>query len=125
MAELQLVDTSAWIEYFRSDGDAGVRALVERAVRTESAAWCELIRLELMRGSARQRERVNLIFTTFPRLSIAEDCWRESYAVASAVSKAGSPVPNTDILIHSCAARHGATVLHCDRHFETLADLRL
>ncbi|MCC5841706.1 MAG: PIN domain-containing protein [Opitutales bacterium] len=118
-----LIDTSAWIEYFRKAGDAETREAVAEALRSRRAAWCELIFLELMRGNARQREQAALIAKTFPCLPVDEACWQEAYRVAGRAAEAGKPVPNTDILIHACARRHGVTILHRDKHFDVLADL--
>ncbi len=120
MAELQLIDTSAWIEYFRKDGDASIREAVTRAIRTRRAAWCELIRLELMRGNRKQRQQADLICATFACLSIDGACWKSAHDLAIKASVAGKPVPNTDIIIQACANRHQATVLHRDHHFDIL-----
>lgn len=123
MDELRLIDTSAWIEYFRKDGDSATRTAVSEAIRTKQATWCESIRLELMRGNAKQRKQADLITETFPCLSIDEVCWQEAYDLATHASEAGKPMPNTDILIQACAIRHKAILVHRDHHFETLADL--
>jgi predicted nucleic acid-binding protein len=123
MAELQLIDTSAWIEYFRKDGDAAIRRSVIEAIRAKKAAWCELVRLELMQGNAKQRKQTDLITEALPCLHIDQRCWKEAYQLAARASEKGTPLPNTDILIQACANRHEASLVHRDKHFRTLSEL--
>ena len=47
-----LVDTSAWIHFLRPEGDVAVRARVDAALRSGTARWCPVVRLELWNGSA-------------------------------------------------------------------------
>ena len=124
MANSQLIDTSAWIEYFHKDGDISIRNAVAEAIRTKRATWCEMIRLELMRGNKTQRKQANLITETFPCLPIDEACWKNAYDLAIKASKSGKPVPNTDIIIQACANRHRATIIHRNRHFKILQGLK-
>ncbi|MCC5790793.1 MAG: PIN domain-containing protein [Opitutales bacterium] len=121
MTEMTLVDTSAWIEYFRRDGDADVRAAVAKLIQNDRAAWSEIIFLELLRGNDRQRKQAKQITETLPCLSWNTACWQRAYQLARLAARAGKPVPNTDILIFACARQHGAGLLHRDRHFDVLA----
>ena len=120
MSKMKLIDTSAWIEYFRSKGDDLVRESVAEAIRNRQAAWCELIYLELLRGNERQRKQAKLIIETLPCLHLDESCWRKAFILASLVGRAGKPVPNTDLLIFACAQNHKASLLHRDKHFEQI-----
>ncbi len=123
MTEYQLIDTSAWIEYFRKDGDPAVRSAVTRAIREKTVAWCELIQLELMRANENQRTQADLIFKAFPCLSIDRGCWEIACSLAIKATRKGRPVPNTDILIQACANHYGAKLLYRDRHFAFLGQL--
>jgi len=123
MAEQQLIDSSAWIEYFRRDGDPKIRERVAQSIRSQRATFCDLVFLELMRGNARQRDQAKLVADTLPRLTTSDDCWKEAVAWAIRASEAGKPVPNTDLVIFACGKTHGAEIIHRDRHFDILEEL--
>ena len=59
-----------------------------------------------------------------PSLGIDEAIWSEAIALASDARKQGITAPATDLLIASCARHHGVRLLHCDRHFDAIAELR-
>ncbi len=123
MANQQLIDTSAWIEYFRCDGDSSIREQVVESIRSRKAAFCDMVFLELMRGNRRQREQATMVAETLPRISTDRECWKKAVDLAIRASEAGKPVPNTDILIFACGKTHCADIIHRDRHFDTLAAL--
>jgi len=123
MAEHQLIDTSAWIEYFRRDGDPNTRERVAESVRSQRAVLCDMVLLELMRGNRRQREKAGLVAETLPCLATDGNCWKKAMKFAIRASEAGKPVPNTDILIFACGEVHSAEIIHRDHHFDTLGAL--
>ena len=51
-----LVDTSAWVETLRPDGDPAVRAAVSRAADDGRAVLCDMVLLELWNGAGDPRE---------------------------------------------------------------------
>jgi predicted nucleic acid-binding protein len=119
---MRLVDTSAWIEFLI--GSALGRALAsELPDRTE---WLvpTIVQLELAKWLTREvgedkADRV-IAFTetcvvadldTAIALSAAELCARHRLATA-------------DAIIYATAVAFGADLLTCDRHFETLANVR-
>lgn len=46
-----LVDTSAWIETLRANGDAAVRARVRELAVDDRAVLCDMVRVELWNGA--------------------------------------------------------------------------
>ena len=120
-----LVDTSAWIHFLRPDGDRGVRARVEAALRAGTACWCPLVRLELWNGAGGERERK--VIREFERLiqelEIDTEVWSVPCELARRCRAAGVTVPATDILIAACARRHGTGMEHADADFEAIARL--
>ena len=123
---MTLIDTSAWIEQLRRDGDAAIRQQVETLLSAGDAAWCPPVRLELWNGARGEGERVKLeeMDASIPSLGIDEAVWNHAIALASDARKQGITVPATDLLITSCARRHDVRLLHCDRHFDAIAELR-
>ncbi len=61
---------------------------------------------------------------SIPSLGIDEALWSDAIALASDARKQGITVPATDPLIASCARFHGVRLLHCDRHFDAISELR-
>jgi hypothetical protein len=120
-----LVDTSAWIETLRKDGDAAVRDVVRQATLEGRVATCEMVVLELWNGARGEQERavIRELEDTLERLSIDDGVWAASRAQARDARAAGVTVPAADILIAACARRHGAALVHCDRHFDQLERL--
>ena len=49
--------------------------------------------------------------------------WSDAVALASDARKRGITVPATDLLVASCARHHDVPLLHCDRHFDLIAEL--
>ena len=122
---MTLIDTSAWIEQLRRDGDAAVRRQVEALLLAGGAAWCPLVQLELWNGARGTGERTVLkeMEKTIPSLAIDEAVWHDAVALASGARERGITVPTTDLLVASCARQHDVPLLHCDSHFDLIATL--
>ena len=122
---MTLIDTSAWIEQLRRDGDAKVRRQVETLLSAGDAAWCPLVRLELWNGARGEGERTVLeeMNVSIPSLEIDVAVWHHAVTLASGARDLGITVPVTDLLVASCARHHDVPLLHCDRHFGLIADL--
>ncbi len=106
----------------RPSGDPVVRGRVETALTNGQACWCPLVQLELWNGARGQREqRVLSDFArTLPELPIDEAVWHAAYGLAQRARAAGVTVPATDVIILSCARRHGAAIETADGDFELL-----
>ena len=110
----------------RTIGDAEVRARVEAALRSGVACWCSLVQLELWNGARGGHERRVLrdFASSLPELAIDTAVWDLAYDLAKRARGQGVTVPATDILIASCARRHGADLEFADRDFELLASVQ-
>jgi hypothetical protein len=118
-----LVDTSAWIDALRADGDARVRDAVKTLTTDGLAVLCDIVRLELWNGAGgpaearmlRELERdVDCVPTT-------EEIWSTAIELARACRAQGVTVPATDLLVAASAERHGLGLLHHDAHFDQIA----
>ncbi|MEO8623177.1 MAG: PIN domain-containing protein [bacterium] len=118
-----LVDTSSWIHFLRTSGDAGVRARVVAALEAGEARWCPMVRLELWNGAGGERERKVLreFERLIPELEISDDVWNVAYDMGRRCRAAGVTVPATDLLIAACARFHGAGLEHADSDFDLIA----
>jgi predicted nucleic acid-binding protein len=125
MSPLVLVDTSAWTQALRKSGDAAVRARVQQLLIDQTAAWCDIVRLELWSGVRNDQERagLQLLEASLPRLPIDDNVWNVAVDCASKARRAGLTTPANDLLIFACARRHSCRIEHNDHHFDLLAKL--
>jgi tRNA(fMet)-specific endonuclease VapC len=117
------LDTSAYSNFRR--GNKEVVALLDRAdtVGVSTVVLGEL-RTGFLLGSRRERNESELdAFLASPVvrvLPVDAETSRHYAEIVAELRKAGTPVPTNDIWIASTAARHGATVLTCDEHFQRI-----
>lgn len=126
MANRVLVDTSAWIETFRRNGDPDIRASVRTATREGRAVLCDLVLLELWNGAqgADEHRLLREIEMTIEKVPTSPAVWETASDLARICRRAGVSAPATDILIAACAEHHGLEILHRDSHFNHIAHVR-
>ncbi len=117
-----LIDTSAWVEALRADGDGAMRRKVQLALEDGTAAFCDMVLLELWSGAqgGRERKYLKALERDIECLPTNARVWKRSRDLARRCRQAGLTIPATDILIAACALHHGARVLHRDEHFEQI-----
>jgi predicted nucleic acid-binding protein len=114
-----LADTSAWHRQHQ------VTELWSRLVDEDELALCTPVALELL-YSAHDRadfDRIALGLEGFRTLTLdrrAESLARGTQAALAARGQHRGPKP-ADLLIAAIAEAHDATLLHYDKHFETIA----
>lgn len=118
-----LLDTSAWVEYLRASGSV-IDARVSNALYHGDIATTDPVVMEVFAG-ARSDEDLRRLSALLGRCA-AVPCATEDYLVAAeirrAARRAGVSVRNSlDCLIAAVAIRAGASLLHSDRDFETIA----
>lgn len=121
-----LVDTSAWIDFFRADGDPEVHAQVKSCVLHRRARLADMVLLELWNGarSTRDRHLLERLQEEIERVSTSPQVWAEAWGLARKLRAGGITAPATDILIAACARHHRLELLHRDAHLDRIADLR-
>ena len=119
---MTIVDTSAWIESLRPDGDPAVSERVRSLLAAGEAAWCPMVRLELWNGARGEHEKRVLreMERQLMDFEISPAVWAQAFDLARKTRAAGQTVPPVDILIAACAAHHGVALEHCDAHFDVL-----
>jgi len=117
-----LVDSSAWIESLRRDGDMSVKLAIEGLLEAYEAQWCAPVRLEVL-GGARLDERAKLgrMFAVVPYRPSREDDWDRAVALAWRLRTRGLTVPWLDVLIASIAIHDGVRLYAVDHHFQEIA----
>lgn len=125
-----LIDTSAWVDFFRPRGDAHIRDAVSQLIDDNEAVLCGTILAELLRGTRTEREYRDLSdrLSTLHYIETPESTWIKVGHMGSQLARKGVVVPTTDIVIAAVAIDNNLPILHKDRHFpmiEKYFDLRL
>ncbi|MFN2383671.1 MAG: PIN domain-containing protein [Gemmatimonadota bacterium] len=118
-----LIDTSAWVDFFRADGDPKVFAAVEDLVLQGRACLADFVRLELWNGarSARDQRLLARLERELRLIPTSPEVWSVALDLARALRASGVTVPAADILIAATARSHGLEILHHDAHFDRIA----
>ncbi|HEX6278084.1 MAG TPA: PIN domain-containing protein [Polyangiaceae bacterium] len=115
-----LVDTSAWIDFFRGKGPLADR--VDDALASNEAALCGPILTELRRGlrSASERRRVIPLLDGCHQLEQPEKLWEEAGELGYVLARKGTTVKTLDLLIATYALSHGVALLASDFDFDDM-----
>ncbi len=117
-----LVDTSAWIEMHRRDGNAAVKLAVRGLLDEYEAALCGPVEMEYL-GGARpaDRERLKAWCNILPYLRNDQKLWRLAGANFARLRAEGLTAPWNDVLIATIALEHDCRVYAVDKHFDAMA----
>jgi len=119
-----LVDTSAWIEFFRK-GSPTVAQKVERYLGEEDVAIGDLIYCEIMQGlyAATERKQVAELLLSLPRFEILGfEIADKAAANYRLLRSRGVTVRKTiDVMIGTFCAEHELPLVHHDRDFDLMA----
>jgi predicted nucleic acid-binding protein len=118
---LVLVDTSAWIDFFRGAGPLVER--VQDCIEDGTAAFCGPIITEVLRGCIKSKERNNVykLILSLEKLEPPESLWEDAGLLGVAVRKAGYTVKTIDLLIATYALSYNIPILTKDKDFNLIA----
>ena len=115
-----LVDTSAWVEFFR--GRDPVAHAVDVAIAAAEAALCGPVVTEIRRGlRASERRRVLPLLEGCTLLEQPEDLWVAAGDLGAHLSRKGATVKTLDLLIATYAIAHSTLLLTVDTDFQMIA----
>ena len=119
------MDTSAWIEALRPNGDPAIAFRVKNLFRDGHACWNEMILLELWNGARGDGEKALIkdLEKMVSLLSVTTRVWEKANEIARALRLKGQTVPNTDLLIYATAACYKVSIEHNDKHFDILSGI--
>ena len=116
-----LIDTCAWIDFFKSKtGDLG--NLVTELIETNQAAITDVVIAELLQGVKQEKEsqRLRILFRSIYYLPTEDSDWFNTGQLAQQLRAKGITLPLTDVLIAVIAQRYTIPVLTLDKHFQHL-----
>jgi predicted nucleic acid-binding protein len=119
-----IVDTSAWVEYFR-DGEPSVVEKVDRCLNQDLVAIGDLVYCEVVQGirSPRQREEISSFLRALVRYEMVGFHIAERAAHNFRLLRShGLTVRKTiDVIIGTFCAENGLQIVHHDRDFTLMA----
>ena len=119
-----IIDTSAWIEYFKNGRPAVVKK-VDHFLDKELIGISDLIYCEVMQGIRKPRERTEVaaLFLSLPHYDMVGFGIAEKSASNYRLLRAkGVTVRKTiDVLIGTFCAENGLPLIHHDRDFDIMA----
>jgi predicted nucleic acid-binding protein len=121
-----LVDTSAWVEYFRATGSPAAIE-VRRIISDDTAqiAMCEPIAMEILCGASNDNTylRLERLVNGLPSLGINDAVdFRAAADIYRAARHSGETIRSiNDCLIAAIAIRHDARIVHRDADFDVIA----
>ncbi len=121
---LVLVDTSAWIEYFKKTSHP-VTKEIESALVLNIAAACKLVFAELIQG-ARSEKEIDLILDlalVVKVLNESESTWREVGFLSRKLRKQGKTISLIDCYLAVLAKENKAVIITLDKHFPVIEEL--
>jgi predicted nucleic acid-binding protein len=118
---LILIDTSAWIAFFRGKGRLAEQ--VDALLETDDAALCGPVISELRRGlrDAVERRRVLPLLGACHELEQPTSLWIEAGELGFVLARRGATVKTLDLLIAAYALSHDVALLTADRDFKLFA----
>ena len=119
-----LIDTSVWILALRKSPQPAVKDEVARLLAENRVAIVPLIRLELLGGTKSLNEfnRLKGRLSALHQIPADEANWETAIQLAFKLRQQGKIIPYTDIIIASSAIINNFTLLHCDKHFDLMAE---
>lgn len=124
-ADLVLIDTSVWIDYF-THRNPSVERSVDHLIADGRIATAGIILAELNQGARTEREMKQIHECLKPVVWIKSDDqhWVEAGELSFELRKVGKGVNLTDCYIASLARRAKACIFSLDKHFTFIAALK-
>ena len=118
-----IVDTSAWIDSFRSSANQSLSLLVKDLILQDRVALPGIIRAELLRGTKTKKEfnRLAELLRGLTYLPALEEFWEKLSAFSFDLFRKGIAVPFVDTYIALVCLENHASILHRDKHFDMIA----
>ena len=120
-----LIDSSAWIEYFRATGTSA--AVEVRRLLSEEAdhvAMCEPVAMEILSGARDDNAyaRLERLVNGMPSLKVDDSIdFRAAAEIYRGARRTGRTIRSiNDCLIAAVAIRHGARIVHRDSDFDVI-----
>ncbi len=117
-----IVDTSAWVEFFRRQGDPKVKLAVKGLLDAYEATLCGPVEMEFLGGvRADEKKHVQSWFNVVPYAGNDQKVWRKAADLYARMNSKGHKIPWNDALIATVTLEKGCRVYAVDKHFEAMS----
>lgn len=118
-----LVDSSAFIEYYRPTGLPGAQAAVAEAIAAQRVCVNGVIKVEIVAFAPDEASYRKLLadFLAFHWLDLGPEEFALATELGFKLRRQAITVPPSDLIIAASAIRAGATLYHVDAHFDMIA----
>jgi len=120
-----LVDTTIWIEFFRSNSETG-RFLEKLLIK--NAIWiCGVVMFEVLKGikSENEKSKILSLLAGLPYVEMTKALWQSAAVLSASLKKRGLNLPLSDIFIATIAIENDLSVFTLDNHFKQIPSLKL
>ena len=121
-----LVDTSVWVNLFRDQTNSVARS-VQAIVSDDEIALTRFTQMELLQGALNEQDWFTLssYLEVQIYLEANHDTWRDAARIYYELRRQGQTVRSPiDCCIAQLAIEHRVLLVHEDRDFETIAEIR-
>ncbi len=121
---MKLVDSSAWIEYYRKDGKKEYKNSISSAIRSNVAAVNGVIQLELQVFTKTESEynAISSDFYAFHNLELNEKVFQKASEMGFNLRRKGITIPLADLIIAANAIVTESELIHFDKHYVYIAE---
>lgn len=119
-----LVDTSVWIEFFRSAASPASEK-TDKILDEDEVFVPKMVLAELIQGakSAREIKVIDDFFEAFHIIDQDEETWVNAGRLAYDLKKKGTTVPLSDCYLAVIARNHRCKIFTLNRHFQDIKQL--
>lgn len=118
-----MVDSSAWIKYFRG-GTGVVSDAVHDLLEEDRALLCGVVEAEILQGLRPEEGReISDLFTALRYLDTERRDFVSAGERLGELRRSGVTIPLTDAIIGALCSRHDVALLTTDKHFDHMPEV--
>ncbi len=118
-----MVDSSAWIEYFRH-GEGLLSGAVDDLLEEDRVLLCGVVEAEILQGLREgEREEVADLFSALRYFETERRDFSKAGERLGELRRSGATIPLTDAIIGVLCSRHDVALLTTDRHFDHMPEV--
>ncbi len=121
---MKLIDSSAWIEYYRKEGNKEYKNWISRAIQNNTAAVNGVIQVEILVFTKTQPEYdfISSDFSALHNLRLDKHVFKKASEIGFDLRRKGITIPGTDLIIAACALVSNVELIHFDSHYKYIAE---
>jgi len=118
-----VVDSSAFVEYFRPSGNSKVRHAVAQAIAADQVAVNGIIEVEIVAFAREEAEyrRLAAHFRAFQWIELGRAVFEQAAGLGATLRRKGITVQAADLIIAASAIEAGAQLYHTDSDYDQIA----